>query len=182
MMFSEQLYALRKENRLTQEFLAEKCNVSRQAVAKWESGESLPNIHKIIQIAKIFDVSLDELVLGDGKKNNEQEIAQIIYNLYVENMENLRTCMMSDDERSDEKLATEVRTEIKKARIAFSKHIVDELLSLTEDFGESVTYVLEKHGEITGEHMKRNRKYCEQIIPEKYDRIEKILGKYLGLS
>ena len=56
MVFSEQLSKLRKEANLTQEDLAEKCDVSRQAVAKWESGESLPDIYKISQIAKIFEV------------------------------------------------------------------------------------------------------------------------------
>lgn len=40
MMFFEQVYRLRKESNLTQEDLAEKCEVSRQAVAKWESGVS----------------------------------------------------------------------------------------------------------------------------------------------
>lgn len=41
MIFSEQLSKLRKEANLTQEDLAEKCQVSRQAIAKWESGESV---------------------------------------------------------------------------------------------------------------------------------------------
>ena len=50
MVFSEQLSKLRKEANLTQEDLAEKCDVSRQAVAKWEGGESLPDVYKISQI------------------------------------------------------------------------------------------------------------------------------------
>ena len=62
MVFSEQLSKLRKEANMTQEDLAEKCDVSRQAVAKWESGESLPDIYKISQIAKLFEVSLEELI------------------------------------------------------------------------------------------------------------------------
>lgn len=62
MIFSEQLSKLRKEANLTQEDLAEKCQVSRQAIAKWESGESVPTIEKIIILAGLFEMSLDELV------------------------------------------------------------------------------------------------------------------------
>ena len=57
MMFSNQLSRLRKEMKITQELLAEKCDVSRQAVAKWESGESLPSIYKLIEIAELFNVN-----------------------------------------------------------------------------------------------------------------------------
>lgn len=53
---------MRKEANLTQEDLAEKCQVSRQAIAKWESGESVPTIEKFIILAGLFEMSLDELV------------------------------------------------------------------------------------------------------------------------
>ena len=62
MIFSEQLSKLRKEANLTQEDLAEKCQVSRQAIAKCESGESVPTIEKFIILAGLFEMSLDELV------------------------------------------------------------------------------------------------------------------------
>ena len=62
MIFSEQLSKLRKEANLTQEDLAEKCQVSRQAIAKWESGERVPTIEKFIILAGLFEMSLDELV------------------------------------------------------------------------------------------------------------------------
>lgn len=52
----------RKEPNLTQEDLAEKFDVSRQAVAKWENGESVPAIEKKIFLAELYEVSLDELV------------------------------------------------------------------------------------------------------------------------
>lgn len=60
-MFNNNLLSLRKLNNLTQEELAEKLNVSRQAVAKWESGESVPDIDKCRLLAEIFGVSLDDL-------------------------------------------------------------------------------------------------------------------------
>ncbi|MBQ4243920.1 MAG: helix-turn-helix domain-containing protein [Clostridia bacterium] len=60
-MFGENLLNLRKINNMTQEELAEKLDVSRQAVAKWESGETVPDLEKCKIIAEIFGVSLDDL-------------------------------------------------------------------------------------------------------------------------
>lgn len=62
MNFSNQLTYYRKEMGLTQEQLAEKCNVSRQAVAKWESGASLPDLYMILTIADIFKITVDQLL------------------------------------------------------------------------------------------------------------------------
>ena len=62
MMLAENLQILRKQNGFSQEELAEKCQVSRQAIAKWESGESVPTIEKLIYLAGIYEVTLDELV------------------------------------------------------------------------------------------------------------------------
>lgn len=61
-MFCKNLTTLRKFNKMTQEELAEKVGVSRQSVAKWENGESVPDIEKCKAISEVFSVSLDELV------------------------------------------------------------------------------------------------------------------------
>lgn len=53
---------IRKNKGLTQEALAEKLNVSRQAVAKWESGQVYPDISNLIQISNLFNVTVDYLV------------------------------------------------------------------------------------------------------------------------
>ena len=62
MVFSEKLQLLRKGKGLTQEELAEKLGVSRQAVAKWESALVYPDIYNLIQISNLMNVSLDYLV------------------------------------------------------------------------------------------------------------------------
>lgn len=62
MDFSEKLIALRKSRNLTQEQLAEKLNVSRQSVSKWESGQVIPDVGKIVEVSKLFDVTLDYLL------------------------------------------------------------------------------------------------------------------------
>jgi len=64
MSLSENLQNLRKINKMSQEELAEKLSVSRQAVSKWESGNGYPETEKIILICEIFDCSMDDLVKG----------------------------------------------------------------------------------------------------------------------
>ena len=58
---SEGLKQLRNMMRMTQEELAEKMNVSRQTVAKWENGESVPDVVKCSELSKIFNLSLDDI-------------------------------------------------------------------------------------------------------------------------
>lgn len=62
MKFEEKLQKLRKASGMNQEMLADKLGVSRQAVSKWESGASYPETDKLIQMSKIFNCTLDELV------------------------------------------------------------------------------------------------------------------------
>ena len=63
-MFKDNLMMLRKTRGMTQEELAEKIDVSRQTLSKYETGESLPDVEKSRLIAEVFDVTLDELVTG----------------------------------------------------------------------------------------------------------------------
>ncbi len=65
MFFNEKLKMLRKENNLTQEELAEKLCVSRQAITKWESGDGIPDIDNLKQISILFNTTIDELVKED---------------------------------------------------------------------------------------------------------------------
>ena len=62
MTLQEKLYSLRRKAGYSQEELAEKLGVSRQAVSKWERGESSPDINNVIAITQLYDVSVDELV------------------------------------------------------------------------------------------------------------------------
>lgn len=70
MKFNENLKYLRKKEGFTQESLAEKLNVSRQAVTKWESGQALPDLVNLKEIADLFGVTLDELLGNEKSKNN----------------------------------------------------------------------------------------------------------------
>ena len=70
MKLSEKLYLLRKKNGLSQEQLAEKLDVSRQAISKWESGVSFPESEKLVAISTYFNVSVDYL-LKDGIESSD---------------------------------------------------------------------------------------------------------------
>lgn len=65
MNFASNLQKLRKRENMSQEALAEKLDVTRQSVSKWESGASYPEMDKLISICKIFNVDMDTLVNGD---------------------------------------------------------------------------------------------------------------------
>ncbi|MCI6271482.1 MAG: helix-turn-helix domain-containing protein [Erysipelotrichaceae bacterium] len=70
MEFIEKIKSLRLKNNLTQEEFASKLNVTRQAASNWENNRNLPDIEMIISIASVFEISLDELILG-GKNMND---------------------------------------------------------------------------------------------------------------
>lgn len=63
-MIGINIRVLRKRNKLSQEQLAEKVNVSRQTVAKWENGDAVPDIYKCKILADTFQVTLDQLSLN----------------------------------------------------------------------------------------------------------------------
>lgn len=69
MELKNKIQELRKSKKLSQENLAEKLNLSRQAVAKWENGETYPDINNLIQLSNIFNISLDRLLKEDECMN-----------------------------------------------------------------------------------------------------------------
>ena len=62
MTLSEKITALRTGRKLSQGDVAERLDVSRQSVSKWETGQSVPELDKIVRLADLFGVSVDELV------------------------------------------------------------------------------------------------------------------------
>ena len=68
-MFKDNLVHMRKILHMTQEDVAEKLGVTRQSVAKWETGDSVPDLDKCKQLADIFGVSLDDLANYEPEQN-----------------------------------------------------------------------------------------------------------------
>lgn len=71
MNFGKNLQILRKMKNMTQEELAEKMNVSRQTISKWELGEILPEVEKLIGLCEMFNCSVDQLLRGNMDFSNE---------------------------------------------------------------------------------------------------------------
>ena len=70
MALGENIKSRREELKLSQEYIAEQLGVSRQAISKWETGQSEPTASNLIQLAEILELNLSELV--DPQKNNEE--------------------------------------------------------------------------------------------------------------
>jgi len=81
---ANRLYELRKEHNFSQEELAEKLGVSRQAVSKWERSEASPDTDNLIALARIYGLSLDELIYGKTDESasvtEEKDIEDTISN------------------------------------------------------------------------------------------------------
>lgn len=88
MSLGERIYKLRTEKNLSQGDLAERLEVSRQSVSKWENNNAVPDLDKIIALSEIFEVSLDELVKGKTTKvENTDDIPQNRKINYTTNVE-----------------------------------------------------------------------------------------------
>ena len=77
MSLGERLYELRKKKGLSQEEVAEKLNVTRQSVSKWETDESKPDFDKIVPICELYEISTNELLSGTKEEKEEQEVEVI---------------------------------------------------------------------------------------------------------
>lgn len=74
MNFGENLKRLRKERNLSQEQLSEMLNVSRQAISKWESNKTYPDIENLMLLRNIFSITLDDLLFDENTDKIEDLI------------------------------------------------------------------------------------------------------------
>jgi transcriptional regulator with XRE-family HTH domain len=80
MNIGENIYKLRTEKNMSQTDLANALDVSRQSVSKWENNSAVPDLERIVNMSRIFEVSLDELVFGESSeiKNEPAPAPQLI--------------------------------------------------------------------------------------------------------
>ncbi|MGN1187957.1 MAG: helix-turn-helix domain-containing protein [Lachnospiraceae bacterium] len=78
MKFAEKLLLLRTQNGYSQELLSEKLNVSRQAISKWELGITLPETDKLISISRLFNVSIDSLLIDSIGLNSSNSMESVV--------------------------------------------------------------------------------------------------------
>lgn len=115
MKLSEKIQYLRKEHSLTQEQLAEQCNVSRQAITKWESDISIPETEKIIFLSKLFKVSIDELLKDELDVIGVKEISSCRKSLLTDGKSGLYEGVLIKESIVDENILDLL--EIKKVEI-----------------------------------------------------------------
>lgn len=73
MNLGERLFELRKSKSLTQDEVAEKLNVTRQTVSKWETNQSTPDFDKIVPISELFEIGVEELITGKIKEEKQEQ-------------------------------------------------------------------------------------------------------------
>lgn len=78
MVLGEKIICLRKQKGWSQEQLAEKLDVSRQSVSKWESGTSVPELDKIVRMSSIFEVTTDWLLKDEAEEEISENSARIV--------------------------------------------------------------------------------------------------------
>ena len=74
MNIGEKLYELRKGKNLSQEEVADKLNVTRQTISKWETNQSTPDFDKIKPLCELYEITADELLTGEKKEKKEQPL------------------------------------------------------------------------------------------------------------
>ena len=106
-MNGNKLLNLRKKEKMSQELLAEKINVSRQTISNWELGITIPNLLEASKIAKIFNITIEELMINDSELQNNNEsiknenlelfknklrpfFSEISYNTWIEDIKNIK--------------------------------------------------------------------------------------------
>ena len=76
MTFGERLYELRNKKNISQEDLAEVLDVSRQSIPKWENDKAYPEMTRLLFMSEYFDVSLDYLMRGIDKEDNDEKVTE----------------------------------------------------------------------------------------------------------
>lgn len=99
MSFGNKLQKLRKSSNMSQEELGAKVTVSRQAISKWELGESMPDTENVIQLSKIFEVSIDYLLKDEFKSDSDipavKENSILLKNTYKNKLQLILGIIMS---------------------------------------------------------------------------------------
>ena len=99
MEFNNKLYELRKQKGFSQEELANRLNVSRQTISKWEVGESTPDMENLVAISELFEISLDELVLNKVPEEADTSAQVVKSEFYSDIKENV----LADENRKKAK-------------------------------------------------------------------------------
>ena len=144
MNFAEKIIYLRKQNRCSQESLAEDLNVSRQTISKWELGTSQPTMDMIVTLSAYFHVSTDYLLKDDAQLEDSDALARIVIRFLnsAQSMENISKELVDiarDGIIDDEEMK---RLEVITKTIDEVQAVIDEIQALIKSSQEKAK---EKH-------------------------------------
>lgn len=122
MEFNNKLYDLRKQKGFSQEELANRLNVSRQTVSKWEVGDSTPDLEKLVAISELFEISLDELVLDKAAVSSEETSSK------SEVLSELKEKLLTDENKKRAKKGFKI------AGIVFGALVLADVISMVVYF------------------------------------------------
>ena len=122
MEFNNKLYDLRKQKGFSQEELANRLNVSRQTVSKWEVGDSTPDLEKLVAISDLFEISLDELVLDKAAVSSEETFSK------SEVLSELKEKLLTDENKKRAKKGFKI------AGIVFGVLVLADVISMVVYF------------------------------------------------
>ena len=122
MEFNNKLYDLRKQKGFSQEELANRLNVSRQTVSKWEVGDSTPDLEKLVAISDLFEISLDELVLDKAAVSYEETSSK------SEVLSELKEKLLTDENKKRAKKGFKI------AGIVFGALVLADVISMVVYF------------------------------------------------
>ncbi len=120
MEFNNKLYELRKQKGFSQEELANRLNVSRQTVSKWEVGESTPDMEKLVAMSDLFEISLDELVLDKKEEKKPEASEQVVKSEFYSD---LKEHVLTEDNKKKTKKG------LKIAGIALGAFLLVDIIS-----------------------------------------------------
>ena len=145
---ANRLYELRKLQGLSQEELAEKLGVSRQAVSKWERSEASPDTDNLIALAKIYGLSLDELIFGEKQSEQKEEPTEEIIEEISEDTTKVKIGPTAIFVESDD--GDKVKIDLSGIKITDGKHIHincdDDDDDDDDDYDEDDVEAIEKSG------------------------------------
>ena len=136
----EKIVNLRKENNLTQDELANKLNVSRQSISKWESGLSLPEISNLLLISEIFNCTIDSLLL---EETTPLEVPKESFETFGERLIYLRK-----KHHMSQELLAEALFVSRQAIFKYEKNLIypdlDNIIKISKMYNCSMDYLLKK--------------------------------------
>ena len=192
MKLNEKLYEYRKNKNWSQEELAERLEVSRQTVSKWESGRAIPELNKLIRISEIYNVTVDELVKDEVEMNetnvkkvnkfNKKIVKNVVIILLVISLVILILFILNIQRRKNiiNEIAEKYKESFQSIGETKSGLVVENItqvdLNNTEEFRKEYLYYVSEDGKKLLKITSYDDEYYQNKVEEVYIDLNKEIG------